>query len=140
MSDSDTIRVRLEADGAVVRLLPDGTTVPVESRTDWARLAAMTEEEIEANARSDPDNPPLTEAELARMRRVPDAKAIRQRLEMTQEQFAARFHIPLEMVRDWETGGRSLVGSARTLLRVIERNPAAVLAALEADEPDRLAG
>lgn len=140
MSDSDTIRVRLEADGAVVRLLPDGTTVPVESRTDWARLAAMTEEEIEANARSDPDNPPLTEAELARMRRVPDAKAIRQRLEMTQEQFAARFHIPLETVRDWETGGRSLVGSARTLLRVIERNPAAVLAALEADEPDRLAG
>lgn len=36
-----------------------------EGRTDWARIDAMTEEEIEANALSDPDNPPWTEEELA---------------------------------------------------------------------------
>jgi hypothetical protein len=36
------------------------------SRTDWERLRTMTEEEIEANARSDPDNPPWTDDELAR--------------------------------------------------------------------------
>jgi uncharacterized protein (DUF4415 family) len=30
-----------------------------KGRTDWALLDAMTEEEIEANALSDPDNPPL---------------------------------------------------------------------------------
>lgn len=35
--------------------------------TDWARLDAMTEEEIEANALSDPDNPPLTDEQLATM-------------------------------------------------------------------------
>jgi uncharacterized protein (DUF4415 family) len=35
-----------------------------EGATDWARLAAMTEEEIEAGALSDPDNPPLTDAQL----------------------------------------------------------------------------
>ena len=29
-----------------------------EGKTDWARLKAMTEEEIEANALSDPDNLP----------------------------------------------------------------------------------
>jgi uncharacterized protein (DUF4415 family) len=34
-------------------------------RTDWARIDAMTEEEIEANALSDPDNPPWTEEQLA---------------------------------------------------------------------------
>lgn len=30
-----------------------------ESRTDWARLDAMTEEEIERNADEDPDNGPI---------------------------------------------------------------------------------
>jgi hypothetical protein len=37
---------------------------------DWAKIDAMTDDEIEAAARSDPDNPPLTDAELAQMRRV----------------------------------------------------------------------
>jgi hypothetical protein len=36
---------------------------------DWAKLDAMTDEEIEEAARSDPDNPPLTEDELACLRR-----------------------------------------------------------------------
>ncbi|MGH7210360.1 MAG: hypothetical protein ACREF1_02715 [Acetobacteraceae bacterium] len=31
-----------------------------EDRTDWARLDAMTEEEIERNADEDPDNGPIT--------------------------------------------------------------------------------
>lgn len=35
-------------------------------KTDWERLRAMTEEEIEANALSDPDNPPWTEEDFAR--------------------------------------------------------------------------
>ena len=49
----------------------------------------MTEEEIEANALADPDNPPLTPEELARMRPVPDPRRIRERLKLTQEQFAS---------------------------------------------------
>jgi hypothetical protein len=36
------------------------------------RLQQMTDEEAEANARADPDNPPLTEAQLQRMHRVID--------------------------------------------------------------------
>jgi uncharacterized protein (DUF4415 family) len=34
---------------------------PTHGRTDWERLRKMTEEEIEAAARSDPDNPPTDE-------------------------------------------------------------------------------
>jgi putative transcriptional regulator len=37
---------------------------------DWGRLDAMTDEEIEAAARSDPDNPPLTEEQLTQMRLI----------------------------------------------------------------------
>ncbi len=50
MHERDTIRARRLADGTLVQILPDGTTRPLTSRTDWRRLAAMTEEEIEANA------------------------------------------------------------------------------------------
>jgi hypothetical protein len=35
---------------------------------DWAKLDAMTDEEIEAAALSDPDNPPLTDEDFARVR------------------------------------------------------------------------
>jgi hypothetical protein len=40
------------------------------AQVDWARIDAMTDEEIEAAALADPDNPPLTDEELARMRLI----------------------------------------------------------------------
>ena len=131
MNEGNIIRARRLRDGTMVRIMPDGSTVPLESRTDWARLAAMTEEEIDANAESDPDNPPSTDEELARMRGVPDARAIRRKLHLTQEQFAARFEVPLGTLRDWEQGTRVPDSAAKTLLRVIEKNPEAVIEALK---------
>jgi hypothetical protein len=56
MSDNDTIRARRLRDGSVVEVMEDGSTRPLEDRTDWARVNAMAEEEIEANALSDCDN------------------------------------------------------------------------------------
>src|SRR5688572_7559521 len=41
-----------------------------KDRTDWARVRAMTEEEIERGAANDPDNPTWTEEELANARLV----------------------------------------------------------------------
>jgi putative transcriptional regulator len=43
-------------------------------RTDWARVKAMTDEEFRAAALSDPDAQPLTQEQLARMRRAHRAK------------------------------------------------------------------
>ena len=39
-------------------------------QTDWKRLAKMTDAEIACGARTDPDNPPLTDSQLRRTRRV----------------------------------------------------------------------
>jgi hypothetical protein len=39
-------------------------------QVDWTRIDAITDEEIKAAARSDPDNSPLTDEDLAQMRRV----------------------------------------------------------------------
>ena len=95
MSESDIVRVRSLPDGSVVQVMPDESTQPIADRTDWARLEAMTEEEIEANALSDPDNPPLADEELARMRRLPDPERIRRQLGLTQAEFAEQFEISL---------------------------------------------
>jgi len=71
---SNTIRVVRLPDGSFLQELNDGTTRPLVSRTDWVRVDAMTEEEVEANALSDPDNPPWTAEELQRLKPVQDTQ------------------------------------------------------------------
>jgi len=91
--------------------------------TDWARLNAMTDEEVVAAALSDPDALPLTPEQLARMRRVSRVKVLRQRLGMTQVQFAESFHLPITTLRDWEQSRSMPDAPARALLLAIERDP-----------------
>lgn len=91
----------------------------------------MTEEEINAAALSDPDNPPLTDERLARMRRVPQVKVIRRAFGLTQEQFAERYQIPLGTLRDWEQGRSEPDQPAKAYLRAIAGDPEAVARALQ---------
>jgi putative transcriptional regulator len=116
--------------GITMQVMPDGTRQPIEDKTDWVRLNAMTEEGIEAAAMADEDNPPLTDAELKKLRRVPNPKEIRKRLHMTQQQFAAQFELPLGTLRDWEQGVRVPDSAAKSYLRVIAKNSQAVIQAL----------
>ena len=59
-----------------------------------------------------------------------DVKAIRNRLGMTQAKFSATFGFSLDAIKHWEGGRRLPEAPARTLLTVIDKNPAAVLTAL----------
>lgn len=59
-----------------------------------------------------------------------DVKAVRAKVGMTQEQFAARFGFSTATLRHWERGDRTPRGPALVLLNVIERNPQAVISAL----------
>ena len=126
------IRAKLLPDGKVVEVLPDGSTRPFPklSAPEQARLDAMTDEEITAAAFADPDNPPLTDEQLAQFERVPNVKTIRERLRLTQKQFADMFGLSLSVVRDWEQNRFIPDQAARTLLKVIDRNPEAVKQAL----------
>lgn len=83
----------------------------------------MTDEEAVAAARSDPDARPLTREQLARMRRVPRVKVVRQRLGMTQVAFAEAFHLPITTLRDWEQHRSVPDAPAGALLLAIERDP-----------------
>jgi putative transcriptional regulator len=93
-------------------------------------MRSMSEEEVMAAALSDPDAQPRSAAQLARMKHTPRAKLIRRALGLTQEEFAARFRIPLGTLRDWEQGASEPDQAARAYLTVIARDPRAVTRAL----------
>lgn len=59
-----------------------------------------------------------------------DARAVREATGLTQEEFALRFGLDLATLRNWEQGRTRPDGPARVLLKVIEREPRAVEAAL----------
>ena len=59
-----------------------------------------------------------------------DVRALRQRLGTTQEQFAARFRISLDVLQNWEQKRHEPDPVARNLLEMIERDPAGVERAL----------
>ena len=92
-------------------------------KTDWARLDALTDDEVKAAALSDPDAQPLTSEQLARMRRASRVKVLRQRLGMTQAEFAQAFHLPITTLRDWEQQRSVPDAPVRALLLAIERDP-----------------
>jgi putative transcriptional regulator len=102
------------------------------AKHDWSRLDAMTEDERHAAALKDPDAQPLTEDGLASMRPVPRTKTMRRALGLTQEAFAARYHIPLGTLRDWEQGRSEPDQTARAYLTVIAHDPENVSRAFEA--------
>jgi putative transcriptional regulator len=126
MSKTDTI-ARMRADGTVVEVLPDGTERPFPETP----IRPMTEAEVHEAALADPDAQPLTEERLARMKRVPRAKTLRRALGLTQEEFAARYQIPIGTLRDWEQGRSEPDQPARAYLKVIARDPEGVRRALE---------
>jgi putative transcriptional regulator len=99
---------------------------------DWSRADAMTDEQVHAAALADSDARPLTEERLSRMRLVPRTKTMRRALGLTQEEFAARFMIPLGTLRDWEQGRSEPDQPARAYLRAIAGDPAAIERALRA--------
>jgi putative transcriptional regulator len=97
---------------------------------DWSALDAMTEEEKLAAALGDPDAQPLTDEDMRRMTRTPRSKIIRRALGLSQEEFGARFHIPIGTLRDWEQGRAEPDQAARAYLKVIASAPDVVRKAL----------
>jgi putative transcriptional regulator len=126
MSRKTTI-AKIRSDGTVVEVVSDGGERPFPE----APMRSMTEEEIEQAAAADPDARPMSAEELRTARRVPRVKTLRRALGITQQEFAARYHIPLGTLRDWEQGRTEPDQPARAYLTVIARDPEGVLRALQ---------
>jgi putative transcriptional regulator len=100
------MRLRLKADGRIVEILADGSEGAVVNALGPAPPTSRPQSAAQAD---------VSEAVYARR--------VRARTKLTQAQFAARLGLPVETVRNWEQGKRSLRGPARALLKLIERMP-----------------
>jgi putative transcriptional regulator len=90
----------------------------------------MTDQERHVAALNDPDARPMTDKDFARMKRTPQVRIIRRALGLSQDDFAARYQIPIGTLRDWEQGRATPDQAARAYLKVIARNPEIVRKAL----------
>ena len=55
-----------------------------------------------------------------------DVKSVRERFGLSQSEFAARYPFELDTIQNWEQGRNQPDSISRTLLKVIEENPAVV--------------
>ncbi|MGE0829740.1 MAG: helix-turn-helix domain-containing protein [Hyphomonadaceae bacterium] len=90
----------------------------------------MSDRQVRKAALADPDAQPLTKEELSKTRRVSRVKALRERMGLTQREFAAAFHLPLTTLRDWEQRRSIPDAPARALLLAIERDPKKMMSLL----------
>ena len=126
-----TTTAKIQSDGTVVEVLADGSEQPLPTSSP----RPMTAAEIEVAAKADPDARPMTEEELRTARRIPRVKTMRRALGITQEEFAARYHVPLGTLRDWEQGRTEPDQPARAYLAVIAHDPEGVRRALQQSQP-----
>jgi putative transcriptional regulator len=61
---------------------------------------------------------------------VPDVKALRRSLRMSQHRFAAAFRIPLATLKNWEQGRRQPDAPAAAYLLAIKRRPKEIMKAM----------
>jgi putative transcriptional regulator len=114
-----TITARIRADGKVVEVSEDGKETLFPSMP----VRPMTESQVREAAMADPDARPMTDEDFQRAKRVPRVKTLRRALGFTQEEFAARYRIPLGTLRDWEQGRAEPDQLARAYLKVIAHDP-----------------
>ncbi|MBS0639802.1 MAG: helix-turn-helix domain-containing protein [Proteobacteria bacterium] len=107
---------------------------------EFAKHKRPSEEEIERQAAEDGDAWQEGDFENATLVYPPpkpeQVKAVRERLGLTQADFAHRFGFRLDTLQQYEQGRRTPSGPAATLLRVIAANPDAVTSALRQPFPD----
>jgi len=100
----------------------------VKPRTDRRKIAATAEADIRRRAREDDQ----TESDLSGFAPVIPPQMLRQRLGLTQDQFAKALRIPVSTLRNWEQGRVLPDPAARSLLAIVAKNPKAALKALAA--------
>lgn len=95
--------------------------------TDRAKMGATTDADIRRHQIEDGEAP---EAPVPAFSLVPNVRAIRLKLQMTQDAFARAIDVPVATVRNWEQSRTTMDPAVRSLLRAVEREPEAVLRAL----------
>lgn len=115
----------------MVRFSFDPNDPPKLTPAQRERLDAMTDAAITAAAEADSDNPPLTAAELNKLRTARAVRLARQHSGLSQTAFARAYRINLGRLRDLEQGRTQADSALLAYLTVIEKDPQAVRRALD---------
>ncbi len=105
-----------------IRIDPDCPATFPEGRIDTAVVDATTDADIALQEQEDEDE---ALQEMARYTR-----RIRRRLGLSQTELARRIDVSQETIRNWEQGKRCPTGTARALLRVLDKAPETALRVL----------
>ncbi|MBN1849473.1 MAG: helix-turn-helix domain-containing protein [Deltaproteobacteria bacterium] len=65
--------------------------------------------------------------------RPPEIRNVREKLKVSQNEFALMIGVSVRTLQNWEQGRRKPDGPAKALLRIASKNPSAVLDALHAE-------
>jgi putative transcriptional regulator len=114
----------------MARMSLDPENPPTLSRDQRVRLDNMTEAELTAAALADTDNPPLTDAELAKLRTARAVRVARKQTGLSQAAFAKTYRINVARLRDLEQGRTQADSALLAYLTVIEKDPESVRKAL----------
>lgn len=87
------------------------------------RLKDAGDAKAGSEAVADADNPPLSERQLRRMALAREVRLVREKTGLSQPQFAARFHIGLARLRDFEQARSEPDFVVRVFLRMIQEDP-----------------
>jgi putative transcriptional regulator len=120
---------------ATVRFKLDPASAPPLDPETLAHLAALdslSAETLESRALSDPDNPPMTDEELARLAMAAAVRDARVAARLSQAAFAKTYRFTIGRLRDLEQGRTRPDSAMLAYLSLIRRDPEGVKAALEA--------
>jgi putative transcriptional regulator len=121
---------------AFARICPDGTLMLITSEGSEEVLPGepiapiIMPAQVEDAVHQGPDAQPPRVENSQPMRSVPCVATLRCTLALTQQEFAARYHIPLSTLHDWEQGHSEPDQTMCAYLAVIARHPEVVRRAL----------
>lgn len=110
-----TTTVRMDRNGRLFR--------QTETGSEEIEVPPIDESKLPEEPAYDPDNPPLTPEQLARMKHPPPVKRLRRALMLSRTEFAERYLIPIATLRDWERGRAEPDAPAKAFLELIAADP-----------------
>ncbi|TVQ23105.1 MAG: helix-turn-helix domain-containing protein [Spirochaetaceae bacterium] len=94
-----------------------------EGRVNSDRIDATTDQDIQEHIEQDTNEAMVDMGVYIR--------SVRARVGMTQREFSDRIGISVDTLRNWEQGRRYPTGTARALLRIIDKAPEVAVNALQ---------
>ena len=118
---------RINHDGTLMHIASDGSeeALPAEP------IAPLMPEQVKEAEPQGPDAQLLSTQDAQLHLTPPHVASLRRALFLTQKEFAARYHIPLATLRDWEQEHSQPDQSICAYLAVIARHPEIVRRALQ---------